>query len=195
LPVKAVLFDMFDTLMLIEKQHMFYNPALRKAHKFLVQNGVRVGFADFRCAYIKARDALYVVADAQLEEPHFNRRVADALLSLGYGFDVNGDVVRGATEAFCGEFMRFVRLDPEAKRALEKLHERFRLGVVSNFAIPECVERLLGEYGLDVFFDVVVVSAAVNKRKPHPEIFIRALEKLGFLRRKRCLWVTRWTLT
>ena len=79
---------MFDTLMLIEKQHMFYNPALRKAHKFLVQNGVTVGFAEFRSAYIKARDALYVEADAKLEEPHFNRRVADALASLGYGFPV-----------------------------------------------------------------------------------------------------------
>ena len=95
------------------------------------------------------------------------------------GFQLDGELVRGATDAFCGEFMRFVRLDPEAKNALERLRGRFRLGVVSNFAIPECVDKLLCLYGLDVFFDVVIVSAAVNKRKPHPEIFMKALEKLG----------------
>jgi putative hydrolase of the HAD superfamily len=37
----------------------------------------------------------------------------------------------------------------------------------------------LEKHGLDVFFDVIVVSGAVNKRKPSPEIFQKALEKLG----------------
>jgi putative hydrolase of the HAD superfamily len=50
---------------------------------------------------------------------------------------------------------------------------------VSNFAIPECVDKLLEKHGLDKLFDVVVVSGAVNKRKPSPEIFQKALEKLG----------------
>ncbi len=105
--IKAVLFDMFDTLMLIERGHMFYNPSLRKAHKFLVKNGVDVGFAEFQRAYVKARDALYAEADARLEEPHFNLRVANALRSLGYEFDVDNPIVAGATGAFCEEFMTF----------------------------------------------------------------------------------------
>jgi len=50
---------------------------------------------------------------------------------------------------------------------------------VSNFAIPECLSKLLEKHGLDIFFDVVVVSGAVNKRKPSSEIFQKALEKLG----------------
>jgi putative hydrolase of the HAD superfamily len=177
--IKAVLFDMFDTLMLIEHEHAFYNPSLRRAHEFLVQNGVDVRFAVFRDAYIKARDALYVEADARMEEPHFNLRVANALQSLGYDFDVSSEMVSGATLAFCEEFMNYVRIDENAKEALEKLHGKYRLGIVSNFAIPECVSKLLEKHGLDVFFDVVVVSGAINKRKPSPEIFQKALEKLG----------------
>jgi putative hydrolase of the HAD superfamily len=39
--------------------------------------------------------------------------------------------------------------------------------------------KLLETHGLDKFFDVVVVSAAVNKRKPSPEIFQQALKKLS----------------
>jgi putative hydrolase of the HAD superfamily len=177
--INAVLFDMFDTLMLIVKDHEFYDYSLKKAHSFLAENGVDVDFAAFRDAYLKARDALYVEADARLEEPHFNLRISKALERLGYGFGVNSDVVAGATNAFCEGFMGYVRIDKNAKNALEKLHKRYKLGIVSNFALPECVDKLLERHGLDRFFDAVVVSGAVNKRKPSPEIFEKALEKLG----------------
>jgi putative hydrolase of the HAD superfamily len=179
MPIQAVLFDMFDTLMLIEKNHAFYSPSLKKAHQVLVNNGVNVKYTVFRDAYIKARDALYVEANERLEEPHFNLRIAQALQRLGYSFDFNSKVVAGATNAFCEGFMKYVRMDENAKSALEKLHEKYKLGIVSNFAIPECVDKLLEKHGLNKLFDVVVVSATVNKRKPSPEIFHKALEKLG----------------
>jgi putative hydrolase of the HAD superfamily len=178
MPTHAVLFDMFDTLMLIEKNHQFYAPSLKRAHKVLVENGVDVKFAVFRNAYIKARDAIYSKADAQLEEPHFNLRISKALQSLGYSF-VQNEVVARATNAFCEGFMEYVRIDDHARSTLEKLHAKYKLGIVSNFAIPECVDKLLERHGLDKLFDVVVVSGAVNKRKPSPEIFKKALEKLG----------------
>jgi putative hydrolase of the HAD superfamily len=177
--IKAVLFDLFDTLMLIEHDHAFYRPSLRRAHEFLVQNGVDASFDVFEDAYVAARDALYAEADARMEEPHFNLRVANALRSLGYDFDVSSGVVRGATLAFCKEFMRYVRVDENAKDVLSELRGKCKLGIVSNFAIPECVFRLLQKHGMDMFFDVVVVSGAVNKRKPSPEIFQKALGKLG----------------
>ena len=179
MPIEAVLFDMFDTLMMIEKDHAFYNPSLKRAHTFLVKNGVDVRFRVFRDVYIKARDALYMEADARLEEPHFNLRISNALESLGYSFDAQNEVVTGATNAFCEGFMEYVRIDDHAKSALEKLHRKYKLGIVSNFAIPECVDKLLDKHGLDKLFEVVVVSGAVNKRKPSPEIFQEALEKLG----------------
>jgi putative hydrolase of the HAD superfamily len=62
---------------------------------------------------------------------------------------------------------------------LKELRGKYKLGIVSNFAIPECVFDLLKADGLDGFFDVVVVSAAINKRKPSPEIFQDALKTLG----------------
>jgi FMN phosphatase YigB (HAD superfamily) len=177
--IKAVLFDMFDTLMMIEHDHAFYRPSLRKAHAFLVQSGVDVSFEVFQAAYVEARDALYVEADARMEEPHFNLRIVNALRSLGYDFDVSSGVVCGATLAFCEEFMRYVRIAEDAEDVLLELHGKYRLGIVSNFAIPECVFRLLERDGLAGLFDVVVVSGAVNKRKPCPEIFQKALETLG----------------
>ncbi len=176
--VKAVLFDMFDTLMIIEKDHAFYSPAVKSMHNYLFQNGINVPFATFRDAYIKARDALYEAADANMEEPHFNLRVKKALQALGYEAEAESSLVQGATDAFCREFMNYVRIDENAEFALKALHEKYRLGIVSNFAISECVTKILDQHNLTSLFNLIVVSAAVNRRKPHPGIFRYALRKL-----------------
>ena len=44
MPIKAVLFDMFDTLMLIEKNHEFYSPSLMRMYRYLHKNGIDVPF-------------------------------------------------------------------------------------------------------------------------------------------------------
>jgi len=179
MPIKAVLFDMFDTLMLIEKNHEFYSPSLMRMYRFLNKNGVNVSFNKFNAAYIEARDCLYAKADLNFEEPHFNVRVSEALKSLGYNYDVSNALVTEATLEFCEEFTKYVRVDENAPAMLKALHGKYKLGIISNFAIPECVLKLLETDHLDGLFDVVVVSAAVNKRKPCPEIFNDTLKKLG----------------
>jgi putative hydrolase of the HAD superfamily len=179
MPIKAILFDMFDTLMLIEKNHEFYSPSLIRMYNYLHKKGIDVHFDKFNEVYIKVRDALYVEADLNWEEPHFNLRVSQTLKTLGYNYDVSSPIVTTATNEFCEEFMKYVRIDQNAKTMLEQLHGKYKLGIVSNFAIPECVLKLLKADGLDGLFKAVVVSGAVNKRKPSPEIFKNALKMLG----------------
>lgn len=179
MPIKAVLFDMFDTLMLIEKNHEFYSPSLMRMYRYLNNQGINIPFEEFNQAYIKARDELYAKADANLEEPHFNVRISDTLKSLGYNYDVSNPIVAEATSEFCEEFMKFVRIDEDAQAMLKSLHGKYKLGLVSNFAIPECVLKLLKASHIDSFFDVIVISAAINKRKPSPEIFMTTLKMLG----------------
>ena len=179
MPIKAVLFDMFDTLMMIRKNHEFYSPSLTRMYRYLNKNGVNVSFDTFQKAYIKTRDELYAKADANLEEPHFNVRVSETLKSLGYNYDVSSPIVAAATAEFCEEFMTFVYLDENTENLLRILHGKYKLGIISNFAIPECVDKLLKTHGLDKLFDAIVVSGAVNKRKPSPEVFERTLKALG----------------
>lgn len=178
MPIKAVLFDMFDTLMLIEKEHAFYNPAVKNMHQYLVKNGIPVTFPTFRDAYIKARDLLYEAADSNMEEPHFDLRVRNALQNLGYIKEAQTSIVQGATKAFSQQFMNYVRIDDNTTQMLKELYGKYRLGIVSNFAIPECVEDLLEREQLGQFFEVIIISGAVNKRKPDPEIFNLALQKM-----------------
>ena len=181
MPVKAVLFDMFDTLMMIKKNNDFYSPSLLRMYEFLNVQGIDVSFSIFEQAYIKARDELYEKAEDNLEEPHFNFRVSNTLKALGYNHDVSNPIVTKATSEFCREFKNFVTPDPEAKTVLQSLKGKYKLGIVSNFAIPECIQNLLKLHGFDGIFEVVIVSAAVNKRKPSPEIFNAALQALGVL--------------
>ena len=177
--IKAVLFDMFDTLMLIEKNHEFYSPSLIRMYNYLHKNGIDIPFDKFNEVYIKARDALYVEADLNWEEPHFNVRVSQTLKNLGYNYDVSNPIVTEATNEFCEEFSKYVKIDQNAKAMLENLHGKYKLGIVSNFAIPECVHKLLKADEVDWLFDAIVISGAVNKRKPSPEIFKTALKILG----------------
>ncbi len=177
--IKAVLFDMFDTLIMIDRNYEFYSPAIARMHKFLASKGVNASYEQFRDAYVKARDALFAKAEANLEEPHFNVRVSDALKLLGYNYDVSSPEVEGATSEFCDEFINHVYIDAHAKAVLKSLRGKYKLGIISNFAIPECVYKLLKTNGLNGLFDLVVVSGEVNKRKPSPDIFKNALNMLG----------------
>jgi putative hydrolase of the HAD superfamily len=177
--IKAILFDMFDTLMMIRKNHDFYSSSLMKMYKYLNKNGIDVSFEKFQEAYIEARDGLYAIADGKLEEPHFTVRISETLKILGYDYKSSSLLVTTASDEFCNEFMNFVYPDENAESVLHDLYGHYKLGLVSNFAIPECVHELLKTHGLDNLFDVIVVSAAVNKRKPSPEIFKNTLKSLG----------------
>jgi HAD superfamily hydrolase (TIGR01549 family) len=177
--IEAVLFDLFNTLVLVEDDDKFYLPSLKKLHRSLVKNGVKVSFEDFERAYFRVRDRLYAYAEKKLEEPHFNVRISQTLQCFGYDFDYRHRVVASATKAFFEEFMRYTRLDEEAFDVLQKLHGKYKIGVVSNFAMPECVEQIFEKFRLKGLFDTVVISGSINKRKPSPEIFQKALTSLG----------------
>jgi len=177
--VKAVLFDLFDTLVLLESDEVFYTPCLRRLHGFLAREAINIPFEDYRRVYFEVRDRLYAETEKNLEEPHFNVRVSQTLQQFGYDFDVSNPLVTGATMAFANELMHYVHLDVDTVDVLRRLRGRYRLGLVSNFAIPECAWKLLDKFGLKGFFDVVLVSGEINRRKPSPEIFERALNALG----------------
>jgi putative hydrolase of the HAD superfamily len=177
--VDAVLFDLFNTLILLEGDEAFYMPSLKKLHDFLVKNNISISFEDFTRTYFEVRDKLYLKTSKSLEDPHFNLRVAQTLEKLGYRLKTSDPIVAAATDAFSEEFMKYAHPDKDALYVLKRLHGKYKLGIVSNLSIPECVSKLLPKFGLDRFFETIVISGAVNKRKPSPEIFRKALKTLN----------------
>lgn len=179
MPVKAVLFDLFDTLVLVEGGEAFYPSALKTLYLSLANNGIKPRYEDFKRAYYDVRDRLYEENSATLDEPHFNVRILQTLRKFGFDYDVCDAVICEASMAFAGEFMKRVKLDPFTVPLLKRLERKYKLAIVSNFAIPEAEMKMLSESGLDKFFDAVIVSGAINKRKPSPIIFQRALNQLS----------------
>ena len=64
-------------------------------------------------------------------------------------------------------------LYPEAKAVLEKLHRKYRLGIIAN-QNPGTEERLM-KFGIDGYFELILASAEEGIAKPDSEIFLRAL--------------------
>lgn len=173
-----MLFDLFDTLVIIEGGEAFYTPSLQKLHEFLVKNGINVSFEDFHETYFQVRDKLYSESSESLEEPHFNIRISQTLQRLGYNLSADHLIVKGSTKVFSEKFMEYVKVDPDAHCVLERLYGKYRLGLISNLAIPECAWQLLEKFNLKNFFKVIIVSGEINKRKPSAEIFQKALKIL-----------------
>jgi epoxide hydrolase-like predicted phosphatase len=71
-----------------------------------------------------------------------------------------------------------VQADPRMVTLVQRLHARYRTGLLSNTSARD-PQRLLGRYGIDGLFDKVILSAAVSLAKPDPAIYHLALDRLG----------------
>lgn len=67
----------------------------------------------------------------------------------------------------------------DVRRAIETLSSIYKLGVVSNFMIKDGIEELLKLLGIDHYFSFVVTSVSTGWRKPHHDIYLKALEISG----------------
>ena len=70
-----------------------------------------------------------------------------------------------------------VSLYPETINVLEKLSQNYRLGIVANQS--RTARELLKEWGLDSYFQVIILSEEVGIGKPDIRIFKLALEEAG----------------
>ena len=68
-----------------------------------------------------------------------------------------------------------VRLYPETIGVLEKLSQNYRLGIVANQSTS--IRELLKVWGIESYFQLIILSEEVGLSKPDPTIFTLALQK------------------
>ena len=185
---RAVLLDMFDTLVNFNNQRLplvkINGQEVRSTSPYVYEvlkplcSGISLG--DFYQAFVGAYRAAEEIRNRDQREvtAHERFRMLFRTLNIPDGPEATRLIDVGIAEhmrqlACAMEF-------PESHRAvLDVLHPRYRLAVVSNFDHGTTVEMALRRHGIRHRFEVVVVSADVGWRKPRPEIFVETLRPLG----------------
>jgi HAD superfamily hydrolase (TIGR01662 family) len=89
-------------------------------------------------------------------------------------------LVPNALAAMYAVTQAYWKAEPEAHTVLQSLKRQgYRLGVISNAGDDADVQTLIDQSELRPYFEVILTSAAEGIRKPNPQIFWTALEKLG----------------
>ena len=107
-------------------------------------------------------------------------RLAVEFFKKAFGLSVSTDELiqrRGeiATEFFANR----VGLFPSAKEVLQELRRmNLRLAVATS-SISASARPFLDRHQLTAFFDVIVTGDEIEHGKPHPDIYLRAAEKLN----------------
>src|SRR5437899_12546448 len=67
---------------------------------------------------------------------------------------------------------------PDAHEALEELHEKYRIGVISNVSSHDVAVEILRKVKFDHYVDDLITSALTGIRKPNRGIFLYALSRI-----------------
>jgi putative hydrolase of the HAD superfamily len=60
-----------------------------------------------------------------------------------------------------------------------KSENKYKIGLVSNFAHPNALRRTLEKFDIAKYFDTLTISGEIGWRKPSPKIFRKALKALN----------------
>ncbi|MBI2368912.1 MAG: HAD family hydrolase [Deltaproteobacteria bacterium] len=183
--VKAVLFDLFDTLVEFRNDRLHVvsldGREIRSSSPVLYElfkgRWPEVPFETFHRAFVgswedvraeREIDDREVTADVRFQRLFARLGIADAPL----------EALRGLVATHARQLLRCMEC-PEANRdLLKRVGARYPLGLVSNFDHAATAWTALEQFELRPCFRSIVISAEVGVRKPRREIFQRALNEL-----------------
>ncbi len=180
--IKGILFDMGSTLLEFENHSWeeLDGRAIAAAYDFLKKSGHPLPeFAPFEKSFRQVLAEYWSSTDKTLEEKPLVH-----LLELGLaraGFERNGLNMEELGRVFYRPIRNQISEYDDVIGVLEWLQEKkLALAVVSNSIFPgEYHLEDLRAFGLAPFFHTALFSSEIGRRKPHPEIFVRALAALS----------------
>lgn len=183
--IKAILFDMDDTLIDWHDFHQQWEPVetphIRKIYDYLRQERlIRGKFTDLKKAYFNHSRRAWSNARTTLIAPHLGNTLVQSCIDNGVdAARIHADMLLDLYEwsAIPG-----THPFPDTAKVLRVLRDNgLQLGVVTNAYAPMRLrDRELAHHGLLEYFGECRISAAdVGWLKPHPAIFKHALDRLG----------------
>jgi len=186
--VQAVLFDLFDTLVLFERDRLpevsVNGRTIRSTaghlHEALSPFAPQVALGDFVNALGWSWQEAERVRSATHREVAAPARFETLFRHLGVEPSaLPPETIPTLLATHMRELSKAVVFPPHHRRLLEALRRRHRLAVVSNFDYTPTARFVLERAGVVDLFETIVVSDEVGWRKPAPVIFERALTRLA----------------
>jgi HAD superfamily hydrolase (TIGR01509 family) len=184
----AILFDLFDTLVLLDRNRLpevFINGKARRTtaghlHDAFQPFAPGVSLEDFvEGLFWSWQEAERIRGEAHREVTAPERfGMMFGRLGLGEG-KLPGEALDILLATHMRELSKAVVFPEHHRALLRALKERHRLAVVSNFDYTPTARHVLEREGVADLFETIVVSDEVGWRKPKPVIFERALEHLA----------------
>ena len=107
-------------------------------------------------------------------------RLAVEFYKKAFGLSVPTDeLMRRRGEIAADFFANRIDVFPSTKLVLQELRQMNLLLAVATSSVSASARPFLARHGLTAFFEVVVTGEEVEHGKPHPDIYLRAAEKLG----------------
>lgn len=177
--IKYVLFDCMETLV-----DMTELPSLREYAFWAFEGSGNEhfweSFHEFYESYSEVREQT-TRNHAQYREftmSHRFEQIARRKLGNGCDPEVNKAVQR-FDSTYWSNYKSRCYVQEDIKAVLPVLAKSYRLGVISNFMIPDGIEELLEFTGIQGYFDFVITSVKEGWRKPHPILFKTAIQRSG----------------
>ncbi len=184
----AVIFDLFDTLVLLDRERLpevHVNGKTRRTTAGHLHQAFQPfapglsleGFVD--ALYWSWQEAERIRGESHREVTAPERfGMMFGRLGLGAG-RVPPEALQMLLATHMRELSKAVVFPEHHGELLRRLRKRHRLAVVSNFDYTPTARHILEREGVADLFETVVVSDEVGWRKPKPVIFELALRRLG----------------
>jgi FMN phosphatase YigB (HAD superfamily) len=184
----TVLFDLFDTLVLFDRDRL---PEVRvngktarstagRLHEVLQSYVPQVDLPRFVEALLSSWQEAERIRSSTHREVSAPERFQVCVRLLGLDpSSLHPDAIEALLAAHTLELSK-AAVFPEAHRELLRcLAGRYRLGIVSNFDYAPTIRLILEREGVTDLFEAVVISDTVGWRKPKPVIFEAAFSGMG----------------
>ncbi|MBU8932549.1 MAG: HAD family hydrolase [candidate division Zixibacteria bacterium] len=167
-------FDLYGTLLLYGDMNAAWSDWLTALYKSLQGQGV----AGDRQWLAEHCDGFFSRPEPPIEPDGltvYERRIGR--LCRDIRLEVSKTDLSQAAQVSIEAWHQYISLDPNSIPLLSQLSNNRILALISNFDYPPQVYVMLSKFGLDKFFDVVVISGEVGISKPDPGIFDLALQR------------------
>lgn len=178
--IKVIFFDLGNTL-IYDNPSLWDDIYLRADHslwKTLHKFGVDLSSYDLIGEFKTLFDYYYKLREGDLEEPGIGEVLNELLKE--HNISLTKEDLQVALRSMYSITQTNWFLEDDAIPTLQVLlNKGYHLGIISNGSDDLNTYELMDKMGLRIYFDFVLSSSAIGKRKPHPAIFRSALDNFN----------------